>query len=84
MQMKALTIPASRLSMRETMRSMSATVSNLRSRLDAMACLTVAIIAIIVFFCSLGAMHVPSIIVSGLTALTTAAIAPVSKEGGAA
>ncbi len=82
--MKALSIPASRLSMRELMSAISSTVSNLRSRLDARACLTVAIIAISVFFCALGAMHVPSIIGSGLTALTTAAIAPVSKEGGAA
>ncbi len=68
--------------MRETMRSISATVSNLRSRLDARACLTVAIAAIIVFFVALGAMHVPSIVASGLTALTVAAIAPSAKEGG--
>ncbi len=80
--MKALTIPASRLSMRELTSAISATVSNLRAAIPAAVFLTVAIIAISVFFFALGAMHVPSIIVSGLTALTTAAIAPLSKEGG--
>ncbi len=80
--MKALTIPASRLSMRELTSAISATVSNLRAAIPASVFLTVAIIAISVFFFALGAMHVPSIIVSGLTALTTAAIAPLSKEGG--
>ena len=82
--MKALTIPASRFSKRERMRSISATVSNLRTRIDARACLTVAIVATVVFFAALGMMHVPSIIVSGLTALTCAALAPIDKEGGAA
>ena len=73
--------------MRERMRTGikigSATVSNLRVRIDARACLTVAIVAILVFFAALGMMHVPSIIVSGLTALTCAALAPIDKEGGA-
>ena len=82
--MKALTIPASRPSMRERMRSISATVSNLRARIDARACLAIAIASILVFFAALGMMHVPSIIVSGLTALTCAALAPIDKEGGAA
>lgn len=68
--------------MRELMRSISVTVSNLRARIDARACLTVAIIAIIIFFAGLGMMHVPTIIVSGLIALTMAAIAPIDKEGG--
>ncbi len=80
MQMKALSIPASRLSMRELTSAISATVSNLRAAIPASVFLTVAIIAISVFFFALGAMHVPSIIVSGLTALITAAIAPLSKE----
>lgn len=82
MQMKALTIPTSRTSMRESMRSMSATVSNLRQRLDERVCLAVAVVATVVLFAALGAMHVPTIIVSGLTALTMAAVAPTAQEGG--
>lgn len=82
--MKALTIPASRPSMRERMRSMSATVSNLRARIDARACLSVAIVAILVFFACLGLMYVPGIVASGLTAITCASLAPIEQEGGAA
>lgn len=77
--------------MRECMRYMSATVSNLRARIDARACLATAITAILIFFAALGMMHIPSIIISGLTALTCALFAPmgdadstIDKEGGAA
>ena len=70
--------------MRERMRSISATVSNLCARIDARACLTVAIVAILVFFACLGLMYVPGIVVSGLTAITCAALAPIEQEGGAA
>ena len=70
--------------MRERMRSMSATVSNLRACIDARACLTVAIVAILVFFACLGLMYVPGIVVSGLTAITCASLAPIEQEGGAA
>lgn len=70
--------------MRELTRSISATVSNLRARIDARACLATAITAILVFFAALGMMHVPSIIISGLTALTCAALASIEQEGGAA
>lgn len=76
MQMKALTIPASRTLMRELMSAISATVSNIQRRLNSRACLTVATVAITVFFIALAVMHVPSIIVSGLTALTVTAVAP--------
>ena len=82
--MKALTIPDSRPSMRELTRSMSATVSNLRARIDARACLTVAIVAILVFFACLGLMYVPGIVAGGLTSLICAFIAPIKQEGGAA
>lgn len=86
--MKALTIPASRPSMRERMRSISATVSNhvQRKTYDARrSLLATAITATMVFFACLGLMYVPGIIASGLTALTCAAIAPMDdKEGGAA
>lgn len=54
----------------------------LRKSLNSTACLTVAIIATLALFLSLGAMNVTAIIISGMTALTTAAIAPASKEGG--
>lgn len=80
--MKALTIPASRPSMRERMRSMSATVSNLRARIGARACLATAITVTLIFFACLGLMYVPGIIASGLTALTCAALAPIDKKGG--
>lgn len=80
--MKALTIPASCPSMRERMRFISATLSNLRARIDARACLTVAIVATVAFFFALGMMHFPTIIASGLTSLTCAALAPIDKKGG--
>ncbi|MDE6272622.1 MAG: hypothetical protein K2M31_06410 [Muribaculaceae bacterium] len=80
--MKALTIPASRTSMRGCTRSISATVSNLRARIEARTCLAIAILAVIVLFACLGAMYVPGIVISGLTALTCAAVAPI-REGGA-
>lgn len=74
--------------MRERMRTGikigSATVSNLRAHIDARACLTVAIVAILVFFACLGLMYVPGIVISGLTAITCAALAPIEQEGGAA
>lgn len=91
--MKALTIPTSRPSMRERMRTViklgSATVSNLRVRIDARASLATAITATVVLFACLGLMYVPGIVVSGLTAITCAALAPmadidapVDQEGG--
>ncbi|MBD5238221.1 MAG: hypothetical protein HDS64_00400 [Bacteroidales bacterium] len=93
--MKALTIPASRLQMRDGIRAAisfgRATVSNLRNRIDMRACLTVATVATVAFFACLGLMHVPGIIVSGLSALMAVGVAPmgdidapVEKEGGAA
>ena len=82
--MKALTIPASRTSKCEGMRSISATVSNLRARIDARAFLTVGTAATVIFFACLGLMHVPGIIASGLTALMAVALAPLAKEGGEA
>ncbi len=81
--MKALTIPASRTSMRDIVRSMSAIVSNLRTRIQEQWCLTVAVIATVALFVSLGLMNVPAIIVSGLVSLTAVSIAPASdQEGG--
>ena len=81
--MKALTIPASRPSMRERMRSISATVSNLRTRISHRGCICAGTISIAALFLFMGAMCVPGIIVSGLAALTVVAIAPASeKEGG--
>lgn len=68
--------------MRELTRSIGATVSNLRARIGARACLATAITAILVFFAALGMMHVPSIIISGLTALVATAVAPIGQEGG--
>ncbi len=82
MQMKALTIPASRLSMRELMSAISSTVSNLRAAIPASVFLTVAIVAIILFFWALGQMRIPYIVVSGSTSLIAVALAPLSKEGG--
>ena len=93
--MKALTIPASRVSISGCMRSAinlgSAAVSTLRARIDARASRTVATAATVAFFACLGLMHVPGIIASGLTALMAVAVAPmgdidapVEKEGGAA
>ena len=84
--MKALTIPASRLQMREIMRSAinlgSATVSNLRKRIDVRASLTVATAATVAFFACLGLMHVPGIVISGLSALMAVAIASLDEKGG--
>lgn len=54
----------------------------LRQSLNPSACLTVAVIATLALFFSLGAMNVTAIIISGITALTTAAIAPTSRKGG--
>lgn len=82
MQMKALTIPASRLSMRELTSAISATVSNLRAAIPATAFLIVAIAAILLFFWALGQMRIPYIVVSGSTSLIATALAPISKEGG--
>lgn len=81
--MKALTIPASRPSMRERMRSFSATVSNLRTRISHRRCVSFGTISTVAMFLFMGAMYVPGIIVSGLAALSAVAIAPASeKEGG--
>lgn len=80
--MKALTITASRTSKCEGMRSISAAVSNLRARIDVRASLTVATAATVAFFACLGLMHVPGIIVSGLTALMAVAVAPIDEKGG--
>ena len=66
--------------MRGCMRSISATVSNLRARIDARASLSVAVAATAALFACLGAMYVPGIVISGLTALMAVA-APV-REGG--
>ena len=82
--MKALTIPASRVSISGCMRSISATVSNLRGRIDARASLSVAAVATVALFACLGAMYVPGIIASGLSALMAVALAPLAKEGGEA
>ena len=68
--------------MRELTRSISATVSNLRAFIDSRTCLTTAITATIVFFACLGAMYVPGIVISGLTALMAVALMPSVKEGG--
>ena len=73
--------------MRECMRSISATVSNYVRRKTynvQRAVMAVAITAIMVFFACLGLMFVPGIVVSGLTALTCAALARIKQEGGAA
>ena len=81
--MKALQIqPTARISGRAPLRRLCAAVSNLRSRIDARACLTVATAATVAFFFALGMMHVPGIIASGLTSLTCAALAPVDQKGG--
>lgn len=68
--------------MRERMRSISATVSNLRTRIDARATLATAITATVIFFAALGLMHVPGIIASGLTALLAVALTPSYRKGG--
>ena len=68
--------------MRERMRSISATVSNLRARIDARAYLTVAIVAILVFHACLSLMYVPGIVAGGLTSLICAFIAPLEQKGG--
>ncbi len=68
--------------MRETMRSISATVSNLHAAIPATVFLAVAIAAIIAFFFALGKMHIPYIVVSGSTSLIAVALAPIDKEGG--
>ena len=85
--MKALTIPASRVSISGCMRSAinlgSATVSNLRTRIDVRSSIVTASVATVALFACLGAMYVPGIIASGLTALMAVAVAPI-KEGGAA
>ena len=81
--MKALQIqPSAQISTRATLRRLCAAVSNLQSRIDARACLTVATAATVAFFFALGMMHIPGIIASGLTALTCAALAPIGTEGG--
>ena len=81
--MKALQIqPTAQISTRATLRRLCAAVSNLRARIDARACLTVATAATVAFFFALGMMHIPGIIASGLTALTCAALAPIGTEGG--
>ena len=83
--MKALTIPASRPSKRELTRSISATVSNyvLRKAHNVQRAVTaLAITATLTFFAALGMMHVPSIVISGLTALMAVALMPSVKEGG--
>ena len=93
--MKALTIPASRVSISGCMRSAinlaGASVSNLRGRIDARASLSVAAVATVALFACLGAMYIPGIIASGLSALMAVIIAPmgdidakVDREGGAA
>ena len=81
--MKALTIPSSRVSISGCMRSISATVSNLRSRIDARTCLSVAVAATATLFFCLGLQSFPGVLVSGLTALSAAALAPIDRKGGA-
>ena len=56
----------------------SAQVPNLSEK----ACLSVAIIAIVAFFATIGAMYVPGIVASGLTALLAVAVAPSLREKG--
>ena len=68
--------------MRERMRSICAAVSNLRTRIDVRASLTVATGATVAFSACLGLMHVPGIIASGLTALMAVAVAPIDEKGG--
>ncbi|MBD5362537.1 MAG: hypothetical protein HDR81_07005 [Bacteroides sp.] len=84
--MKALTIPASRVSISGCMRAAisfgRATVSNLRKRIDVRASLTVATAATVAFFACLGLMHVPGIVISGLSALMAVAIASLDEKGG--
>lgn len=80
--MKALQIPASRISLRCLARSIGASVSNLRRSLDPKACLTVGVIATAALFFSIGTQCVPAVFASGLTALLACAAAPVSQEGG--
>ena len=85
--MKALTIPASRVSISGCMRSAatlcSASVSNLRGRVGARTFLTMATAATASLFFCLGLQSFPGVLVSGLTALSAAALAPVSRKGGA-
>ena len=82
--MKALQIQTpARISFRATLRQLCATVSNLRTRIDARALLATALTAIVCLFACLGAMYIPGIIISGLTALMAVALAPSVKEGGA-
>ena len=68
--------------MRDGMRSISATVSNLRNRIDVRASLTVATAATVAFFACLGLMHVLGIVISGLSALMAVAIVPLDEKGG--
>ena len=86
--MKALTIPASRVSISGCMRSAinlgSAAVSTLRARIDVRSSIMTASVATVALFACLGAMYVPGIIVSGLSALMAVALAPLAKEGGEA
>ena len=82
--MKALTIPASRVSISGCMRSISATVSNLRTRIDVRSSIMTASVATVALFACLGAMYVPGIIVSGLSALMAVALAPIDEKGGEA
>ena len=60
-----------------------ATVSNLRTRISQHGCISAGTISTVAMFLFMGAMYVPGIVVSGLTAITAVAIAPASeKEGG--
>lgn len=61
----------------------STAVSNLRTRISHSRCVSAGTISTVAMFLFMGAMYVPGIIVSGLTALTAVAIAQASeKEGG--
>ncbi len=82
--MKALSIPASRQSMRERMRSISATVSNLRSRIGAPLCLTAASLFTLGFIAALALACAPAIIITAMAAAAALAITPTAKEGGEA
>lgn len=75
-------VRASRALRTMDVRKMCASALALRKSLNTTACLTVAVIATMALFVSMGAMNVTAIIITGLTALTAAAIAPASKKGG--
>ena len=76
--MKALQIQTpTRFSAAATLRRMAQVINPSQA-----ACLTTAIAATIVFFACLGAMYVPGIVISGLTALMAVALMPSVKEGG--